>query len=500
MNCSTLIAVAEARPFSSITTVSVCSHAKFAHDGVSISTRQEGLSVLLHPGRVSRWVTVDRSPIVGPPLWLSDRFFSRLTGERPRSLSIRSTDLDRPKVLPAVEEKSTVAIGEKAKVSQLEERKKVKVPVLDIGGLFGEAEARERTVQEIKAAAQFGYFFIINHGIDTEVLANQRKTAAKFFQLPLHEKEKSSSMETSELRVVSYGIQNTSPTDKRPIKLRRETYITKDTYRPSSPNKTWPTTPSEFKEVVQTYERELLQLQLRLLKVLAEGIGLSPTYIDNMLPDPVFQLTTLKYHPFDSTDLPESQRINSGVDLTTSSGPGDETAKRMGMTPHTDITILVILMQDEVDGVDCWTQGQWVRCEYPEEKYPGASLLVMVGEWMEVLSNGVYHSPLHRVMVHPTKFRVSTIGSIDGPPGFSVGPAPELINVVEGSNNSTAIYKMTICNERMLHVVGSNEDCDPARLSKSSLRIRSDETLVDASRDIVVTPDGQALLGGQPFV
>ncbi|CAM6124240.1 unnamed protein product [Calypogeia fissa] len=495
MNCSTLIAVAGALPFSSITTASVCSHAKFAHDGVSISTRQEGLSVLLHPGRVSRWVTVDRSPIVGPSQRLSDRFFSRLTGERPRSLSIRATALEK------LEEKSRVAIGEKAKVSQLEESpKKVKVPVLDIGGLFGEAEARERTVQEIKAAAQFGYFFVVNHGIDTEVLTNLRKTAAKFFQLPLHEKEKSSSMDAGKLRIVGYGIQNIEPTSKRPIKVRRETYITKATYRPASPNKTWPTTPSEFKEVVQTYERELLQLQLRLLKVLAEGLGLSPTYIDNMLPDPILQLTTLYYHPLDSTAVPESHRIKSGVDLTTSSGPGDDTAKRTAMSAHTDITILVVLMQNEVDGVDCWTQGQWVRCEYPEEKYPGASLLVMVGEWMEVLSNGIYHSPVHRVMVHPTKFRISTIGSIDGLPGFSVGPAPELINVVEGSTKSTAIYKKTISDERMLHVIGSNQDLDPARLSKSSLKIRSDETVVDASRDIVVTPDGQALIGGQPFV
>ncbi|CAM6124254.1 unnamed protein product [Calypogeia fissa] len=116
----------------------------------------------------------------------------------------------------AVEEKSRVAIGKRLKLLNRSHRKKVKIPVIDIGGLFGEAGAPEQTVQEVKAAAQFGYFFIINHGIDTEVLANLQKTAVKFFHLLLHEKDKSSFMYAGKLRIIGYGIQNTAPADIAP--------------------------------------------------------------------------------------------------------------------------------------------------------------------------------------------------------------------------------------------------------------------------------------------
>ena len=75
----------------------------------------------------------------------------------------------------------------------------------------------------------------------------------------------------------------------------------------------------------------------------------------------------------------------------------------LGISPHKDAGYLTILLQDD----DCHSlqaekDGQWINVE----PLPNA-LTVNTGDMAQIISNGIYKAPLHRVLTNPTRKRYS---------------------------------------------------------------------------------------------
>lgn len=99
--------------------------------------------------------------------------------------------------------------------------------------------------------------------------------------------------------------------------------------------------------------------------------------------------------------------------------------RAMGLAAHTDSTILTILYQSNISGLQVLREGsnRWVTVP----PHPGA-LVVHVGDLMHILSNGLYPSVLHRAVVNRTQHRLS-IAYLYGPPSsVKISPFPKLVD------------------------------------------------------------------------
>lgn len=90
----------------------------------------------------------------------------------------------------------------------------------------------------------------------------------------------------------------------------------------------------------------------------------------------------------------------------------------MGLAPHTDTFLLTILHQSRTCGLQIFRDGcGWV----PVAPVAGA-LVLNVGDLFHILSNGRFTNVLHRVVVDPTRRRLSMAYFYGPPPDFCVSP------------------------------------------------------------------------------
>ncbi|KAI9192630.1 hypothetical protein LWI28_025744 [Acer negundo] len=95
-----------------------------------------------------------------------------------------------------------------------------------------------------------------------------------------------------------------------------------------------------------------------------------------------------------------------------------------GVKPHTDRSGITILLQDkEVEGLQIVVDGNWYRVPV----IPHA-LVVNLGDQMQIMSNGIYKSPMHRVVTNTEKLRISVASFIEPDPDNEIGPVEHLID------------------------------------------------------------------------
>lgn len=98
--------------------------------------------------------------------------------------------------------------------------------------------------------------------------------------------------------------------------------------------------------------------------------------------------------------------------------PCPDPTRVMGLAPHTDTFLLTILHQSRTCGLQIFKDGVgWV----PVAPVAGA-LVVNVGDLFHILSNGRFPNVLHRVVVDPTRRRLSLAYFYGPPPEFCVFP------------------------------------------------------------------------------
>ena len=100
-----------------------------------------------------------------------------------------------------------------------------------------------------------------------------------------------------------------------------------------------------------------------------------------------------------------------------------------GLRAHTDAGGIILLFQDDrVAGLQLLKDGAWV--DVPPTRH---SIVVNLGDQLEVITNGRYKSVVHRVVAQPDGNRMS-IASFYNPGGDAViCPAPALVKAEEAA-------------------------------------------------------------------
>ncbi|XP_044485337.1 gibberellin 3-beta-dioxygenase 1-like [Mangifera indica] len=249
------------------------------------------------------------------------------------------------------------------------------------------------------ACKSWGVFQVINHGIPTSILQQTESTAKTLFSLPLQQKLKAS---RSPDAVSGYGLARISPFFSKLMWYEGFTVF-------GSPlhhfRQLWPQDYTKHCDVMEGYEKEMKKLAAKLMWLILGSLGISKEDVQWAGPKgdfaDAFPVSQLNYYPA----CPDPD-------------------KAMGLAAHTDSTILTILYQNSISGLQVMKEGVgWVTV-------PPISggLVINVGDLLHILSNGIYRSVLHRAMVNRTKNRIS-IACLYGPPAnVQISPLRKLVS------------------------------------------------------------------------
>lgn len=134
------------------------------------------------------------------------------------------------------------------------------------------------------------------------------------------------------------------------------------------------------------YAEEVQKLAIEIMGMITEGLGLGPTYLSKNVKDGM-NVIAVNFYP-----------------------PCPQPSLALGLPPHSDYSILTITLQSSIGLQILDTQDN----EWRGVQNLHGSLQVHVGDHLEVLSNGLYKSVVHRVTLnsHKTRISVSSLHSL----------------------------------------------------------------------------------------
>jgi isopenicillin N synthase-like dioxygenase len=264
------------------------------------------------------------------------------------------------------------------------------IPVIDLSGLVDGSGARRAAVgAEIdRACREVGFFSVVGHGVDPDVIDDLHRLALAFFDLPLPERLAVAMPEPgypygySALRAEALNGSlggdappdlketfNVGPIDPPPRPLEEmEDPDERAVYAPNL----WPAALPELRPAVESYYRSMAELSATLTEAFAVALdlpaGTFAGYIDRH-----GSALRLAHYP-DLGVRPPSDGLRAGA--------------------HTDYGTLTVLWTDGTAGLQVEApDGTWIDVEPVD-----GALVVNLGDLMQRWTNDRWRSTMHRVV------------------------------------------------------------------------------------------------------
>ncbi|MDR6819950.1 isopenicillin N synthase-like dioxygenase [Neorhizobium sp. 2083] len=261
----------------------------------------------------------------------------------------------------------------------MSEKHQAKLPSVVLPTSFTSDEAKQ-CADIAEVSRTYGYFFLENHGIPAELLSDTIDETIRFYSQPDDQKAaykcspnsqflgyrplgaEKSLMHAGGEACEQYRIGNVVQSDARLPPVDQEFF-----HQPFQSG--------------MTLFQEMAEVGNRLMSACAVGLGLSGSYFDKFLKEPLHRLG-LNYY-----EVGAGEKIGNTVSYA--------------MSAHIDHTIFTVLAHDQ-PGLEVLTpEGDWL--EIPV--IPG-SLFVFHGDYLQRWTNGQFRAVKHRVG-EITKNRVS---------------------------------------------------------------------------------------------
>ncbi|KAH9294991.1 hypothetical protein KI387_038579 [Taxus chinensis] len=269
------------------------------------------------------------------------------------------------------------------------------IPIIDMELLSGDDECRQIMMDNLASACkEWGFFQVVNHGVAGSVLEQMKRDVRGFFLLPLEEKLKYVMKGGGE----GYG-QTLVFSDDQKLDWS-DIFVLRTLPQDGTNMDFWPTKPVDFRATVDTFSKEIEKLSDRLLRLIAETLGIKSNSFENG-GRKWEQAIRMNYHP----RCPRPDLV-------------------LGISPHSDASAITILLQDdEVTGLHIRKAEEWV----PVQPIPGA-LVINIGDIVQVMSNGRYKSIEHRAVPNDKRDRISIATVALHSKNAQVGPHPDLVD------------------------------------------------------------------------
>ncbi len=251
------------------------------------------------------------------------------------------------------------------------------IPVIDIEHLHDRSTLAELD----EACREWGFFQVVNHGIDEHKIRRLMTEARGFFAEPVPVK-----------RAISRTADN--PWGFFDRELTKNTPDWKQIYdygpadgghrRPQ-----WPRQRPWFRSAVLDYYAACESLAFRLLGAVATNLGMAARSLEAGFRPRHTSFLRLNYYP----RCPRPERPD---------GVSTPKTGHLALNHHTDAGALTLLLQDEQPGLEVCRNRAWHLVE-PR----GDALVVNIGDIVQVWSNDRYTAALHRVVASTEAERFS---------------------------------------------------------------------------------------------
>ncbi|KAA8515964.1 hypothetical protein F0562_019143 [Nyssa sinensis] len=248
------------------------------------------------------------------------------------------------------------------------------VPPIDLGAvLSGDPLAISNATRLVNDACQkHGFFLVVNHGVNSQLIKEAHKIIDFFFGMPLSEKQRAQRKPGDESGYAS------SFTGRFSSKLPWKETLS---FRYCSDHQSSNIVENYFVNVMggefrpfglcQDYCEAMSTLSLEIMELLGMSLGVGSSYFRDFFEgnDSIMRLNY--YPPCQKPDL------------------------TLGTGPHCDPTSLTILHQDDVGGLEVYYDEKWHSVHSNADAF-----VVNIGDTFMALSNGIYKSCLHRAVVN----------------------------------------------------------------------------------------------------
>ena len=266
------------------------------------------------------------------------------------------------------------------------------VPIIDLGGATDVPPAH--TISQVAAAAEsFGFFQVINHGIDDRATDDLWRATRTFFEQSASEKRRIARTKENSRGYYDRELTKNARDLKEVLDIAHVPFPAladddpRNFHRVDGQNQ-WPTIPG-FRESVVAYLGACNDLSLWLLQAFCQGLGEHANHLRSEFGDDHTSFLRMNHYPVHDLLTPAEAAAVTAL--------GD-----MALHHHTDAGALTLLLQDDVGGLQVEHDGRWLDVA-PE---PGA-LVVNTGDMMQVWSNDRYRAAVHRVAARTTEERYS---------------------------------------------------------------------------------------------
>ncbi|KAJ6710741.1 1-AMINOCYCLOPROPANE-1-CARBOXYLATE OXIDASE-LIKE [Salix koriyanagi] len=283
-------------------------------------------------------------------------------------------------------------------------------PVINMEKLNGDEKAA--TMEKIKDACEnWGFFELSNHGIAHEFLDTVEGMTKEHYKKCMEQRFK---------ELVASKALDGVQTEIKDMDWESTFFLR---HLPESNIAELPDLDDEYRKVMREFALKLEKLAEQLLDLLCENLGLERGYLKKAFSgsngSPNFGTKVSNYPPCPKPDLVK------------------------GLRAHTDAGGIILLFQDDkVSGLQLLKDGQWI--DVPPMRH---SIVVNLGDQLEVITNGKYKSVEHRVITQTHGTRMS-IASFYNPGNDAViYPAPALVE--EEAEGKKQLYPKFVFDDYM---------------------------------------------------
>ncbi|PRP76968.1 hypothetical protein PROFUN_14669 [Planoprotostelium fungivorum] len=280
------------------------------------------------------------------------------------------------------------------------------LPIIDVSPYLDDnssKESRRIVAEQLHVACRdVGFFYLKVDGyVDRSESEELMELQRRFFQRPKEEKEDLAISKQDNARGYQKVGQNVTLS-------QNDHHEALDFYRPvENPDATkpiwgenqWPSNPPEYREKMEAWVRKMKHLGMMVMKAMSDGLKMTEEEwkgLEKSMDDSFWCMRCIGYPSL----------------------PGDKGHKGISCGEHRDYGCLTLLFTDPTPSAlqvlyrdpngpdhaaaDASLKGYWIDAN----PIPGAAV-VNIGDMVEIWTNGLYKSTLHRVIHRGDNYRVS---------------------------------------------------------------------------------------------
>ena len=241
-----------------------------------------------------------------------------------------------------------------------------------------------KTIAELsEACSEVGLFRLVECGIAVDQIDHFFEKSHSFFSLSPETKRAYSRTEEKPLGFFDRELTKNRADWKEIFDLGLES-----NEKNAELETPWPAVPVGFRDSTLRWYSHCNHISLTVIQALCVSLGKKPDRLSAYFEPTNTSFLRLNYYPLcsdpatPSEDLPEQGHL--------------------GIHHHTDAGAVTVLLQDKVAGLQFKHRNEW--CLVPTNEN---ELVVNLGDLMQVWSNGIYQSPVHRVLANSQVERFS---------------------------------------------------------------------------------------------